>query len=160
MRHAPRAVAASALLTLAAVTACRDAVAPRQDLDGAYRLRAVGGQPVPAVLWVEASAERGRESLTLLDASYRFERGGAVRYVGTLRHVRETPARDTVLAFDAPLAYRRLGARVEITPRTPCPPNALCADHVFVGTLAGGVLEGDVGGPPGQAVRYRYELAP
>lgn len=153
-----RAGAAATLAVLAALAGagCGEATAPA-DLTGAYLLRTVGGRTLPAVLSSERSADGGTVTITLLASSFRFEPGGAVRYDATLRNASDRPARDTTFTVTAPLVYRRAGARVTISPATPCPPEALCGG-TFTGRLAGGGLEVEIGAAP--AVRYRYEATP
>ena len=80
-----------------------------------------------------------------------------MRYDATLRNASDRPARDTTFTITAPLVYRRAGARVTISPETPCPPEALCGG-TFTGRLARGGLEVEIGAAP--AVRYRYEATP
>jgi hypothetical protein len=144
------------MLAALAAAGCGSATAPA-DLAGTYVLRTVQGSALPAVLSSGQSAAGGTETITLLASSFRFERGGAVRYVATLRNVSDRPARDTSFTVTASLTYRRVGPRVEISPDPPCPDTALCGGY-FTGRLAGDGLEIDLGTAP--VVQYRYEATP
>ncbi|TVP48167.1 MAG: hypothetical protein EA350_03725 [Gemmatimonadales bacterium] len=104
-------------------------------LSGSFELAAVGGAPLPAVMWSDAAAT-GVLHADRLD----FRPDGTVtrhyRFVMTPHGSEEVE----VFAHVLELEYRRRGRSIEIGRLEPCPPNALCIPN-DIGRIRSGGLE-------------------
>jgi hypothetical protein len=111
--------------------ACRDTTAP-QRISAGFVLQSINGQPLPAVLFSDATSTRTVVSsiLTLtmdghafIGESYRDDFQGIV----------------TMPTFTATFDYRLHGDQIEIGSFTPCPFGSFCLPNA-TGTLSNGTL--------------------
>jgi hypothetical protein len=118
-------------LAFASILACHDTTAPER-ISAGFVLLSVNGQPLPVVLFSDATSTRTLVSSTLtltmdghafIGEAYRQDSQGIV----------------TTPTFTATFDYRLHGDQIEIGSFTPCPPNALCAANA-TGTLSNGTL--------------------
>jgi hypothetical protein len=118
-------------LVFALTIACHDATGPER-ITTFYALQSVNGQPIPAVLFSEATRTRTVVSSTLrLD-----EEGHAFITESDTENLQGVVSNQI---FTATLEYRLHGGQIEIGSFTPCPPNALCAANA-TGTISNGIL--------------------
>jgi hypothetical protein len=119
------------LVLLVSTIGCHDTTAPERISTG-FVLQSVSGQPLPAVLFSDATSSRTVISSTLIltmdghafmGESYRDDSQGIV----------------TQPTFVATLDYRLHGEQIEIGTFTPCPMGSFCLENA-TGTLSNGTL--------------------
>ena len=140
------------LLLFALLFGCSDGTAPRY-LAGYYVLEKVNGQPLPAVLYSDASQTNSIISGTLFfddDAN-----------ADAFLHRREVKQSTTIEEhFTGILNYRLRGNTIEIDRFPPCPPNALCDTATYSGTISGSTLTLTIGRLiDASPLFYQYRLA-
>jgi len=119
------------LVVLVSTIACHDTTAPER-ISAGFVLQSVNGQPLPAVLFSDATGTR-----TVVSSTLTLTMDGQA-FIGEL-YRQDSQGVVTQPTFTATLAYRLHGNQIEIGSFTLCPPNALCAADA-TGTLSNGTL--------------------
>ena len=119
------------LVLLVSTIGCHNTTAPER-ISAGFVLQSVNGQPLPAVLFSDAT-----RTLTVVSSILTLTMDGHA-FIGE-SYRQDSQGIVTQPTFVATLDYRLHGDQIEIGSFTPCPPNALCAANA-TGTLANGTL--------------------
>lgn len=119
-------------LALASTVACRDATAPPESVSASFVLESVSGQPLPAILFSDATSTR-----TVISSTLTLTMDGHAFMVESYRD--DSQGVVTTPTFAATLDYRLHGNQIEIGSFTPCGPADVCAANA-TGTLSNGTL--------------------
>ena len=137
-------------LVFALAIACRDTTAPER-ISAGFVLESVNGQPLPAVLFSDAT-----RILTVVGSTLTLTMDGHA-FIGEV-YTQNSQGIVTQPTFAATLEYQLHGDQIEIGSFTPCPPNAQCAANA-TGTLSNGTLT--LNNPlPAPNKIYVYRTAP
>ena len=129
---------------LAAVIACSEPLEPR-DIAGFYMLDTINGQRLPVVI-----GPIPEQTVSVQSGSLTLWEDGTAATIEQRREVRKNvPSEQT---YTAELRYDLNGDRIRLGPRTPCPPNALCAE--LNGVVNGAFVTLQLG-----QLTYRYRQA-
>ena len=118
-------------LAFASILACRDTTGPER-ISAFFSLQSVSGQPLPAVIFSDATITR-----TVVSSTLQLDTQGHAIITEADREDAQGIVTEPI--FTATLDYRLRGDQIEIGSFTMCPPNALCASDA-TGTISNGIL--------------------
>jgi hypothetical protein len=119
------------LIAFPLALACRDTTAPERISEG-FVLQSVNGQPLPAVLFSDAT-----RTLTVVSSILTLTMDGHA-FIGEV-YTQDSQGIVTQPTFTATLDYRLHGDQIEIGSFTPCPMGSFCLENA-TGTLSNGTL--------------------